>query len=465
MGGCAAFELDEELDALVGAWLDEHGDELVETVVRLVRFPSVSGPFAPEDAHPFGEDCGRLADASQEVVEGLGLAWRNLDYYAVAAELPANEPGRPAIALYGHLDVVPAGSAGWRHAPFEPQVEDGWISGRGTTDNKGPFAAVLFALRFLAEQGVGLRHNVVAYGGFNEEDGMYDVRHVVDVEPLPRFALVSDSGFPLCFAEKGLLQGTARVRLDDPALLELTAGQAHNAVADRGYALVAGLDGARHTVEAAGRAAHAAFPEGSLNAIPQLAAQLAQDGALAGRSREVFAAVARDWSGSDGAALDIAAHDEVCGDLTCVATTLRLADGELELGFDIRYPGATDARTVEERLAEHLAGDGFALAVGNASPPHVVDRDRPLVGALTQVVNTVLGCELEPYAMGGITHARWIPGAVGFGPSRRDRPKVPGRGGGHEANEAVLVDDLKQAVRVYVQAICYLDAHPELSEG
>jgi succinyl-diaminopimelate desuccinylase len=94
-----------------------------------------------------------------------------------------------------------------------------------------------------------------------------------------------------------------------------------------------------------------------------------------------------------------------------------------------------------------------------------VDRDRPLVGALTQVVNTVLGCELEPYAMGGITHARWIPGAVGFGPSRRDRPKVPGRGGGHEANEAVLVDDLKQAVRVYVQAICYLDAHPELSEG
>lgn len=48
-----------------------------------------------------------------------------------------------SIVLNGHLDVVEAGP-GWTREPFGAEVVDGNIYGRGASDAKGPFAALLF---------------------------------------------------------------------------------------------------------------------------------------------------------------------------------------------------------------------------------------------------------------------------------------------------------------------------------
>ena len=54
--------------------------------------------------------------------------------------------------MLAHLDVVPAGK-GWTVCePFEPLVKDGMIYGRGSSDDKGPAVASLYALRCVREQ-------------------------------------------------------------------------------------------------------------------------------------------------------------------------------------------------------------------------------------------------------------------------------------------------------------------------
>ena len=61
--------------------------------------------------------------------------------------------GGPLVAFSGHSDVVPAGDLSeWTSPPFEPEVREGALFGRGAIDMKGPLAAsVIAAERFAAQ--------------------------------------------------------------------------------------------------------------------------------------------------------------------------------------------------------------------------------------------------------------------------------------------------------------------------
>ncbi len=59
----------------------------------------------------------------------------------------------PVFAFAGHTDVVPTGPIeNWQSDPFEPEIRDGLLYGRGTADMKGSIAAMVTACeRFVAE--------------------------------------------------------------------------------------------------------------------------------------------------------------------------------------------------------------------------------------------------------------------------------------------------------------------------
>jgi len=59
----------------------------------------------------------------------------------------------PLFCFAGHTDVVPPGDLKhWDHPPFEPEIIDGMLCGRGAADMKGSIAAMLTAVeRFLSK--------------------------------------------------------------------------------------------------------------------------------------------------------------------------------------------------------------------------------------------------------------------------------------------------------------------------
>lgn len=117
----------------------------------------------------------------------------------VVGELRAsrNADRAPTVLLYGHFDVQPAGDlALWESPPFQPEVRDGWLYGRGTADDKGNFYLLLKAAAMLASEG-GLPVNVrIAADGEEEIGGRSIVELLEGDERGADACLVFDTDMP-----------------------------------------------------------------------------------------------------------------------------------------------------------------------------------------------------------------------------------------------------------------------------
>ncbi|MFD1661826.1 M20/M25/M40 family metallo-hydrolase [Streptomyces caeni] len=92
----------------------------------------------------------------------------------VVARIAGADPGREALLVHGHLDVVPADPADWAVHPLSGAVEDGYVWGRGAVDMKGTCAMTLATVRSWARRGVRPPRDVVlAFTADEEATGEY----------------------------------------------------------------------------------------------------------------------------------------------------------------------------------------------------------------------------------------------------------------------------------------------------
>ena len=157
-------------------------DETVNTLVDLIRVPSVGGTQAEADIvrHVAGLLSGEgvetdlwpipLADLTARP-DFPGMEVERTEAWGLVARLPGTGGGR-TLMLNGHLDVVPPGDLStWSDDPFSGRVEDGHVYGRGACDMKGGFVAALAALLALHRSGTRLPGDVLLAAVVGEEDG------------------------------------------------------------------------------------------------------------------------------------------------------------------------------------------------------------------------------------------------------------------------------------------------------
>ena len=154
--------LDAELKALEG--------DMIETLQRWIRVPSVRAERSADNA-PFGENVRRALDTAMADLKRLGMKPRDVDGYCCDTEIGQ---GDEVIAVLSHLDVVPEGE-GWAHDPYGAEIIDGRMIGRGTSDDKGPGVAALFAMKAIMNAGIPLRRRCRLILGCDEECGMQDL--------------------------------------------------------------------------------------------------------------------------------------------------------------------------------------------------------------------------------------------------------------------------------------------------
>ena len=130
------------LPETVRNYIHDHQSEAVETLYKLIGFPSVATP-QPQDGFPYGKPAADALDFMLEQLSALGMICTNYDYHMGAADWDSTLP--PHLGILCHLDVVPAVPENWTSDPFTAEIRNGSIYGRGAIDDKGPAVAVLYA--------------------------------------------------------------------------------------------------------------------------------------------------------------------------------------------------------------------------------------------------------------------------------------------------------------------------------
>ncbi|AVO47094.1 M20 family metallopeptidase [Phreatobacter cathodiphilus] len=142
-----------------------------ELLRRLVRIPSVNPKFLADPA------LNREADV-QDLIEAELTATGFATSRSFPLEGRPNVVGRwtgddvRSLAICGHVDVVPQGDEQlWSFPPFDAEIRDGRLYGRGSADMKAGLAAGLAACRALRELDVRLAGRLEFHSVVDEEAG------------------------------------------------------------------------------------------------------------------------------------------------------------------------------------------------------------------------------------------------------------------------------------------------------
>ncbi|KAL4785263.1 hypothetical protein BJX76DRAFT_325089 [Aspergillus varians] len=207
-----------------------NNDEMVSCLAKLVAFKTISA--SPK----FAGECNQGAAFLRRHCIYLGAKTKLLTTGEdtnpiVLARFSATSPEKfdKTILFYGHYDVVGADSnrQKWKTDPYQLTSMDGFLYGRGVSDNKGPILAALYAAADLARN-KALRCNVVFLIEGEEESGSQGFHETVrnhkqQIGPVDWILLANsywldDYNPCLTYGQRGVVHANLIVTSDHPDL-------------------------------------------------------------------------------------------------------------------------------------------------------------------------------------------------------------------------------------------------------
>ncbi len=160
-------------------YIDREQERFVADLLDFIRIPSVSAvpEHAPDVKRAAQWIADRLKKSGLENVVVLPTA----GHPCVYADWLHAGPDKPTVLIYGHFDVQPAEPFDlWTSPPFEPEIRDERVYGRGASDDKGSLLTSVFGVEALLATEKALPVNVKFLFEGQEEIGSPDLPPFVE---------------------------------------------------------------------------------------------------------------------------------------------------------------------------------------------------------------------------------------------------------------------------------------------
>ena len=369
----------------------------LELAKDLIRLPSVT----PEDA-----DCQALLARR---LQAIGFRCESMRFGEVTNLWARRGEQGPLLVFAGHTDVVPTGPLeAWSSHPFQPEVRDGKLYGRGAADMKGSIAAFVTACeRFVADHpahagSIGLLIT-------SDEEGPAVNGTVKVVETL----LARGERIDLCIVG----EPSSQDRCGD--IVKIGRRGSLN-----GYLTVLGEQG------------HVAYPHLARNPLHEFAPALLE------LTREVW----------DQGNADFPPTTFQISNIKAGTGATNVIPGELEVMLNFRFSTEVTAEQLQQRLEAILAKHGvrYRIEWQVSAQPFLTGRGT-LIEAISAAIEAETGNPTELSTSGGTSDGRFIAptGAqvVELGPVNRTI---------HKVDEHVAVADLDILSRIYERTLVRL---------
>ncbi|MFB0559863.1 MAG: M20 family metallopeptidase [Candidatus Lokiarchaeia archaeon] len=367
-------------------------DEIISLTRELIKIPSYvevedGERRVAECLEAFFRDNG-LSPEIREIESGVNIIVSFDDIDASS----------PSLMFNGHLDTVPVENM--TIPPFEAEIRDGKLYGRGSCDMKGGLASMAAALVALKRAEVKLKGGLVFAGVSTEEAGSWGTREIIRSGPLTDCVIVGE-----------------------PTNLEIVS-------ASKGITLA--------IIDIMGKAAHGSSPELGVNAIYK-AMKLVQK--VRDELPKIFQKKKHPVLGSPTFNLGTIKGGE----------RFNIVPDKCNLVFDRRMiPGETGDEVTSEfqeiinSIKKEDAEFDATLQMVMGLPPMDTPIDLPFIKCLDEAVEHVFG-QTNYAGIAGSTDAalfsqHGIPSIV-FGPGHLSKA--------HTSDEYIEISQLKKAAEIY----------------
>ena len=468
--------------------IDELKEEMINDLYGLVRRRSVQSE--PRPGAPFGEGVAEAFRYMTALAEREGFSTEDINGYGGHIDYGENADAG-TMGILCHLDVVPEGD-GWDHHPFEAEIIDGVMYGRGTLDDKGPTISAFYAMKALHDCGYEPKKRIRMILGLDEETGSNGMSYYKEHCEMPDFAIVPDAEFPLVHGEMGILVFDLARRFGKKekggiSLKRLSGGRAFNMVPDSASALInceSGYDEIKRAVDdfcahshysfktvrrgksleiiCEGKAAHGAVPWKGLNAISVMMSFL---GTLCFNCEAVneFTAFYNDHIGFrlHGEKIGCELEDEVSGKLIFNVGIADINEEKASITVNVRCPVSLTDQDVYKGMMPVLDKYDIGIVKHEYKPSLYYSLDNPVVKQLLEIYRERTGdYETEPLVIGGGTYAREMENAIAYGALYPGDPDIM-----HQKNECVNLERVVQTAKIYAEALYRLAVNPETNDS
>ena len=315
----------------------------------------------------------------------------------------------PVFCFAGHTDVVPTGPlSDWDSDPFQPEIRDGQLFGRGSADMKGSIAAMVVAVEQFLQQHPEPAGSIA-------------------------FLITSDEEGPA-------INGTVKVietlearheKIDYCLVGEPSSTHTVGDIIKNGRR---GSLGARLIVQ--GKQGHVAYPHLAENPVHKAAPALAElSNTLWDQGNAFFPPTTFQIS-----------------NISAGTGATNVIPGEMEVIFNFRYSTELNAELIKQRTEEILNRHHVPHTIEwTLSGKPFLTAEGKLVSAIQQAIHSVTQIDTELSTAGGTSDGRFIAptGAevVELGPLNATI---------HQVNEHVSVKDLETLTKIYEQTLARL---------
>lgn len=197
--GCAAVGFIAPAGAAAPAVDPALHDQALEILQKSISFRTVEG----------AGQVPAYAEYLQGVLLEAGFAPGDISIEPVAntatfvARYRGTDSKKKPLLVLAHMDVVEAKREDWKRDPFTPVVENGYVFGRGSADNKFELSIITAAVGKLKREGWRPKRDVILAFSGDEETEMVSTRKLAEQFKNAELVLNGDAGGGL-LSEAGL---------------------------------------------------------------------------------------------------------------------------------------------------------------------------------------------------------------------------------------------------------------------
>lgn len=433
----------------------KYKDDIIHDILELVSIKSVlsENEVVNGRCYRFGYGNYQALHYMLDKAESFGFKTKNIEDVCGCVEYGE---GKEIFAVLCHVDVVPA-IGDWTNPPFEPVIREGKIFGRGTSDDKGPAIASLYALKCLKDLGITFNKRIRLIFGTDEESGSRGLERYLELEEMPDYGISPDADFPLIYAEKGMISLNLEGHGD--MFIKAKGGVRYNVVAPELEFTINDKELEKEiknnikeskeitfnngTFTVHGKSAHAMEPDNGVNAIKLFSQAL--DGLV---TNPLIRFINDNLINTRLKDMNLDVHSDEMGDLTMNMGILEM-DKVSKLGINIRYPKGLNYDEFIASFTNKAKKYGLNVNVLSHSPVHYVDPNSDFIKKLHNSYIKYTGdTESKLMTIGGGTYARDLKCAVAFGACFPGDPEVA-----HEVDEYIVIEKLLKAGVIITDAI------------